>query len=80
MPASSVQSIIAELETNPRFIELRNKAIESKVVGTSDEDLPGGTHRGYYYDQNDESGVFQTTGEIDEYLALLTNGAKHRTA
>lgn len=80
MPASSVQSAIAELEKNPRFLELRNKAIESKVVVSFDDDLPGNSHKGYYYDPNDKSGIFQSVDEIDEYLNLLSNGAEHPKA
>lgn len=75
---SNTQAKIAALQNNTRFQELRRKAIESEVVFSDNSDLPGSTHKGYYYDSNDDSGVFKTTAEIDEYLNLLRNGAEHR--
>ena len=73
MTASRAQSNISNLANNPRFVELRAKAIESKVVLDSDDDLPGSEYKGYYYDSADTTGVFTSQDEIDEYRTLLAS-------
>lgn len=78
MTASRTQSNIENLATNPRFVELRSKAIESKVILDSEDDLPGEEYKGYYYDNEDTTGVFTSKEEVDEYRALLAPDSTNR--
>ena len=78
MPLSPTQANLAKLEQDPRFITLRAKMIESLVIVEEEDDLPGQTYRGFYFDADDSSGVFQSKEEIDEYHSLLESARTER--
>lgn len=73
MFANTTREHITMLRNTPRFAHLHAKAINSKAAEPYEELTGANTHRGFYFNKDDSSGVFTSPAEIDDYFDLLAS-------
>lgn len=66
---SRIQGKLNQVLASPRAQELRYKALRSEAVARNEGEDESKVYHGYYVDENDSS-VFVSRDEVDEYRKL----------